>query len=297
MPDGYQFAGWKYGNKIYTTGETLTINIADAGDDYSGKENDTNYVYVYAVYTKIDTTCVLYDANGGLGTLTDLGTDITDNIQRNIPLNKATTLSSGTGFTRAGYKLIGWNTDKDAADKGTVEWKLGETVGVDGSSNTLYAVWKETANILVKKTDADGKQELTGAEFTLEKKNSSGTYEAVQGYDKDHPIASKEGGVEVDGLDDGDYQLTEVKSPAGYVAKTANTTFTVKNGEVNAGDKQTLNGKTVYVISIKNDPGNPLPNTGGEGTWMYFAVGAALVLIAAIGGFVMRRRNHGKGGC
>ena len=225
-----------------------------------------------------------------------------DNIQRDIPLNKATTLSGGTGFTRVGYQLIGWNTDKTDANNGTVEWKLGEKVGVDGRANTLYAVWKKTANILVKKTNADGSEALTGAEFTLEKKNSNGTYEAVKNYTKDNPLkVSTTDGAEVDDLDDGEYRLTEIKAPDGYIVNTAATEFTVSNGTVKVGDNeastQTINGKTVYVISIANTPGNPLPVTGGMGTMMYSAAGAALVLLSVALGFVLRRRNHGKGGC
>lgn len=300
VPAGYQFAGWKYGNHVYTTGENFTISIADAGEDYSGTDNGTNYVYVYAVYTKIDTTCITYDANGGSGILTDVGQN--DNIQRDIPLNTATTLSGGTGFTRAGYQLIGWNTDKTAASNGTVEWKLGEKVGVDGSVNTLYAVWKKTANILVKKTNADGSEALTGAEFTLEMKNSNGTYESVKNYTKDNPLkVSTTDGTEVNDLNDGEYKLTEIKAPDGYVVSTSATEFTVQDGVVrqNGTELQSheISGKTVYTISIPNTAGNPLPNTGGMGTMMYSAAGAALVLLSVALGFVLRRRNHGKGGC
>lgn len=300
VPAGYQFAGWKYGNHVYTTGENFTISIADAGEDYSGTDNGTNYVYVYAVYTKIDTTYITYDANGGSGTLTDVGQN--DNVQRDIPLNEATTLSGGTGFTRAGYQLIGWNTDKTAATNGTVEWKLGEKVGVDGSINTLYAVWKKTANILVKKTNADGSEALTGAEFTLEMKNSNGTYESVKNYTKDNPLnVSTTDGTEVNDLNDGEYRLTEIKAPDGYVVSTSATEFTVQDGKVSQNGKELkseeINGKTVYTISIPNTAGNPLPNTGGMGTMMYSAAGAALVLLSVALGFVLRRRNHGKGGC
>lgn len=302
VPAGYQFAGWKYGNHVYTTGENFTISIADAGEDYSGTDNGTNYVYVYAVYTKIDTTYITYIANGGSGTLTDLGVGQNDNIQRDIPLNTATTLSGGTGFTRAGYQLIGWNTDKTAASNGTVKWNLGETVGVDGTSNTLYAVWKKTANILVKKTNADGTQELTGAEFTLEKKNSNGTYETFNNYSKSNPLKVEDTkGVEVDNLADGKYRLTEIKAPDGYVISTTPTEFTVEDGVAKVSDKvlgnSEVSGKTLYTLSIVNTPGTPLPNTGGMGTMMYSAAGAALVLLSVALGFVLRRRNHVKGGC
>lgn len=302
VPTGYQFAGWDYGGHIYTTGENFTISIADAGTAYSGTENNgtENYVYVYAVYTKIDTTCVLYDANGGSGTLTDVGQK--DNIQRDIPLNTDTTLSTGDGFIRDGYQLVGWNMDKTAASNGTVEWKLGETVGVDGSTNTLYAVWKKAANILVKKTNADGTQALTGAEFKMEKKNSNGTYETFNNYSATNPLKIEDmKGVEVDNLADGEYRLTEIKAPDGYIISTTPTEFTVENGVVKIGDSELphnkVSDKTIYTLTIANTPGNPLPNTGGTGTMVYSAAGAALVLLSVVIGFVLRRRSHGKEGC
>jgi LPXTG-motif cell wall-anchored protein len=101
------------------------------------------------------------------------------------------------------------------------------------------------------------------------------------------------------GLDDGTYRLTETAAPSGYIVSNSTVEFTVSDGVAQNFGSSTDNAWLVNNnrLTIKNTPGNPLPNTGGEGTWMYFAAGAALVLIAAIGGFVLRRRNHGKGGC
>ena len=50
-------------------------------------------------------------------------------------------LSTGRGFSRSGYILIGWNDSKDDADAGIVKYTLGGTYAADGDTNTLYAVW------------------------------------------------------------------------------------------------------------------------------------------------------------
>jgi LPXTG-motif cell wall-anchored protein len=298
-PAGYQFAGWDYGGHVYQSGQTFTVDISGTNAKYSGKDGDTNYVYVYAVYTKIDTTYIQYDANGGSGTLTDIGLaeGVTDNIQRNIALNETTMLSSGVGFTRTGYKLIGWNSVKDAADQGTVEWKLGDKVGVDGISNTLYAVWKRTASVTVKKTDDTGNKALTGAKFTFEKQNGN-VWEAVQNYNKDTPLTiSSEDGVEINDLDDGTYRLTETKAPDGYIISTSAIEFTINNG-VPTGSSITSSTKTnddgttstVYTLTVKNTPGKALPETGGPGTSGFLFGGLAMILAAGVVYLISKKR-------
>jgi LPXTG-motif cell wall-anchored protein len=94
------------------------------------------------------------------------------------------------------------------------------------------------------------------------------------------------------GLDDGDYMLTELSAPAGYVVTDSDGV--AQNFGSIADNAWLVNNNR---LTIKNTPGSPLPNTGGGGAWTYSAAGAALVLLAVIGGFVLRRRNHGKGGC
>ena len=105
-------------------------------------------------------------------------------------------------------------------------------------------------------------------------------------------------------VDDGTYRLTETKAPAGYTP-IAPKEFTI-TAEHSDGDhpqltKFEINGLTDNTISntegtasadIVNTKGSELPSTGGMGTTVLYAAGAAIVLVAAFGiAFAVRRRN------
>lgn len=136
-------------------------------------------------------------------------------------------------------------------------------------------------------------------------------------------ITSAENGLfSVAGLDDGTYYLREIKAPDGYNlldadlrvvidADTANgqnwdgvtpgtaltgltvTTQLGEDGGVNgpvAGD--TTDG--AVAITVENNGGSTLPETGGIGTTIFYAAGALLVLCAGVLLFVkLRMRKAG----
>lgn len=129
-------------------------------------------------------------------------------------------------------------------------------------------------------------------------------------------ITSDENGLfSVAGLDDGTYYLREIKAPDGYnlleddlqivitatttngqtwngVAATALTALTIsvddaaaENGEPNTG---------AVAITVENNGGSTLPETGGIGTTIFYAAGALLVLCAGVLLFVkLRMRKAG----
>lgn len=169
-------------------------------------------------------------------------------------------------------------------------------------------------------SDADTTK-LQGAEFKL--RNANNQYAVVDSNNKVTSwSATEEGGstltsddnglFSVTGLDDGTYTLKEIKAPAGYnlpakdfevkiSAITANgqnwagtatdalTKIAVTvDGTAGTGDVQT----GTAAIVIKNTKGSSLPSTGGMGTTILYAAGAAIVLVAAFGiAFAVRRRN------
>lgn len=200
---------------------------------------------------------------------------------------------SGTGDTD--------NTGKTPEDKVIVfTYKL-DTTKVDSDNDTT---------------------KLPGAEFKL--RNANNQYAVV---DADNKVtswsATEEGGstltsnaeglFSVTGLDDSTYYLKETKAPAGYnlpakdfeVKISANTVngqnwnenastaltkieVTVDSTTPNLGDVET----GTVAITIKNTQGSSLPSTGGMGTTILYAAGAAIVLVAAFGiAFAVRRRN------
>lgn len=103
-------------------------------------------------------------------------------------------------------------------------------------------------------------------------------------------------------VDDGKYKLVETKTPAGFNT-AADTLF-----EITAEHEVKSDNPRLTVLKINTTPGNTttgtvtadvvnqkgsnLPSTGGMGTTVLYAAGAAIVLAAAFGiAFAVRRRN------
>lgn len=135
-------------------------------------------------------------------------------------------------------------------------------------------------------------------------------------------ITSAENGLfSVAGLDDGTYYLREIKAPDGYnlleddlqivitatttngqtwngAAATALTRLTVttqlgEDGGVNGPVNGDL-GTGIVNITVTNNQGSTLPETGGIGTTIFYAAGALLVLCAGVLLFVkLRMRKAG----
>ena len=121
-------------------------------------------------------------------------------------------------------------------------------------------------------------------------------------------LTSDEDGLfKITGLDDGDYKLREIKAPDGYnlldgdldVSINATTT----NGQEWAGtpgdalthvgtDNDGGNRETgIAYITIANNKGATLPETGGMGTTLFYIAGAVLVIGAAVLLVTRRRVN------
>ena len=221
IPAGYEFTGWSYDGTLYKPGDTFTLDASKATtgtDIINVNSKDVNYVTLKAQYTKLDTTYICYNINytGGSGTLTD-PEGIIDNIQSNIPLNTTITLSSGSGFTRTGYVLVGWNTQ---ADGNGTHWALGEKVGVDDvNGNELYAEW-EPVYIQLSFTKT-GEQlsgtstGLEGAGFTL---SNSTELKTVTSSSDGSVSFTGENAVKAHSTAGGSITLTETTVPEGYEA-------------------------------------------------------------------------------
>ena len=114
------------------------------------------------------------------------------------------------------------------------------------------------------------------------------------------------------GLDDGDYVLSETVTPAGY-NKIDDITFTVTanhaiewdgTGRTDvltslSGDKKSGSAEFTMTASkadgsltsnVVNKPGSSLPETGGMGTIVLYAAGAVLVIAAGVY-FGLKKKN------
>ena len=170
----------------------------------------------------------------------------------------------------------------------------------DGNSNEAkleYSEQKATDTVYVATYDfqlfkTDGSAEntyLPGAKFKLYDALTGGNLIKVNkdntGYYLDSTAdveieVNSPNGVNVRGLKPGTYYLEEIQAPAGYNKLTERKPVTITSGQTAAHD--------VYV---ENHAGAELPNTGGRGTTLLYAIGAALVIGAAVL-LVARRRTE-----
>ncbi|GDZ34764.1 fimbrial protein [Bifidobacteriaceae bacterium MCC02031] len=163
-----------------------------------------------------------------------------------------------------------------------------------------------TYKTVINKVD-DKNQPLKGAEFTLSKKMKNGTTTTVAAVKNDEGTT-----FTFNGLDDGDYVLSETKTPAGY-NKIDDITFTVTanhaiewdgTGRTDvltslSGDKKSGSAEFTMTASkadgsltssVVNKPGSSLPETGGMGTIVLYAAGAVLVIAAGVY-FGLKKKN------
>lgn len=95
------------------------------------------------------------------------------------------------------------------------------------------------------------------------------------------------------GIDDGDYMIIEIITPAGYnsiepIKFTVNANHETpaddpKLTELTGGDKFTGSvDHSTLTIEIENRMGSTLPGTGGIGTTIFYVVGGGLMVAAAI---------------
>lgn len=115
-PSGYAFIGWKANN----AGDLLAV-----GGSYTVSANVT----FYAIYAAQRT--VVYDANGGSGTMTDSNSPYGDGATVTV-LDNAFTAPTGMRFQK-------WNTEADGS--GT-SYNPGATFTISANT-TLYAIWEE----------------------------------------------------------------------------------------------------------------------------------------------------------
>lgn len=180
----------------------------------------------------------------------------------------------------------------------------GEGHGETPKDKNIVFTYKVDAN----KVDPD-LNKLPGAAFELFKhvKDSSGnlTWEskgvvnATKNSDGTYTIDNATTVTEFawNGIDDGDYKLVEVVTPAGYntmepllftVSATHSETddnpvLITLSGNTTTGDVITGNPSTGILTSqIINNRGTTLPGTGGIGTTIFYVIGGGLMVAAAI---------------
>lgn len=177
----------------------------------------------------------------------------------------------------------------------------------------IVFTYKTIINKVTKNPDYDPEEEgskeyipLSGAEFTLEKyNNETKEWEAITVVKNDEGTT-----FTFSGLDDGNYRLTETKTPAGYnsidpieFTVTAehnvlsdNPALTSLSGNVTTGELTFTSNTTEGSLSadVVNKAGSTLPETGGMGTTIFYVIGAILVIGAGVVLITRKRMSASK---
>lgn len=194
--------------------------------------------------------------------------------------------------------------------------------GSDEGGNKTAEDTVKVYNAKVTVSKVDGRNApLSGAGFVLRNDNPGdfeGKYYTLHPADESHPkgpyidwVADMEdavlyvqsmtvngqevSGVEFSGLNAGVYTLIESKVPDGY-NKADDKTFTVNKENIVYFDdkmKETEAPGRSLVLTIVNNAGTELPDTGGIGTTIFTVAGGALMLGAAVL-FVAKKRSGGN---
>lgn len=199
-------------------------------------------------------------------------------------------------------------TDKEA-NIASVNW------GNDPDSmetSTPDTVIVKDYDLTITKTDGENNP-LAGAEFQLFRGNGisetaiqfvdkgNGTYEVAtqsqitgvltNGLTITDKVVSPNpsGVITIIGLDADTYTLHETKAPDGY-NKAADQKITISATSSDRGQSVNVTGNKVTVV---NEAGTLLPETGGMGTVIFTAV-AVLLILGVAGSFVISRRRSSR---
>lgn len=237
------------------------------------------------------------------GTVLESGHDFT--------LSEATT--AGTSENISDYWQFSANTYRPMIINGTVTMLQKGAV----SGATQYTIDDETysvvsngsfsitatntpkfSSITIVKTDG-GNSKLSGAKFKLVKV-VNGVGQVISGSNISNNgefTTDNNGEFTVSRILPGTYKLTETEAPAGYIIKEAVTEFTVNDdGSITVTSNNTnatVDSSNTKSLSIANEAGKALPNTGGSGTTMYTLGGLTLIIASALMyGFILKNRKH-----
>lgn len=297
----------------YTDGQTMVVKVYDSLTAYTSDTDGTGGTVVSSGYTSAIGT---YDSSSGTSitvTINDTNSLYTSGGSESITVTKDSIIVVTFTADLNSNAVIG-----GAGNPNTVYLEYSNNPNSSGSTGKTpedkVITW--TYELDVTKVDGtDNNTKLEGAKFKLYKYvDSTKTYATVSsgkvtGWTTNENSATElmsdaNGLFTVAGLDVGIYYLTETEAPTGYnkletdteltIAATyssetgtwvsddatALSTLTVKVGSDNAQDGTTTDGKV--GVTVENNSGSSLPETGGMGTTILYVIGTILVLGAAI---------------
>lgn len=173
---------------------------------------------------------------------------------------------------------------KVGEDGEEVAFNAGANITVKGDMYVTVTNTRKEYSVDIAKTDKTGNA-LTGAVFEVLKSDGTGYRKYL---DNDITV----NGFANVKLTPGDYELVEKTAPNGFIIATNKYHFNVStNGSITVTSTDTFDDGVIIVtketaktigsvgtVSVKNEPGTPLPHTGGIGTTIFYILGSLLVI-------------------
>ena len=249
------------------------------GDENGAIISATDYrVLTKKDSTTSDTDCTFEIVFDDLKNVTGVTANSTITVTYKSKLNDNAVLGAHGNVNQA---KLEYSNNPRGSGTGTTPW-----------DNVIVFTYK----VVVNKIDQDNNS-LEGAEFTLTKK-INGADDFVQSMTID---ADNKALFTLSGLDDGEYTLTETKTPAHYNTispitftvnaeheiewiSTRDNVLTSLSGNKVIGEITFDVDKTAGSLStnVVNNIGTTLPGTGGIGTTIFYVIGGGLMVAAAI---------------
>ena len=222
-----------------------------------------------------------------------------------LTIDKDTKIVVEYSATLNGNAVIG-----SAGNPNKVDLTFSNNPGGEGTGTTPEdTVIVFTYKVIVNKVKSDNSA-LAGAKFKLEKKikGQDGAEDTWKELGEKEATGDGSNVFTWEGLDDGDYRLTETQTPDGYNSiDPIEFTVTAEHKVVWDGTDDaltSLNGNNASGLitftpslpdgslstNVVNKSGSELPETGGIGTTILYVAGAVCVAAAGVW-FGLRRRN------
>ena len=307
-------------------GQTVTYTVTFTTANYDGAGESAKQIVSYTITDTLpaflkDVTVTSITIDGTAYTVDGATPQFTDG-KIVIPWVDA----AGNSLYKNGAEIVITYTavvDDDAAidgagntNKVTVTWQDedGDLPSKLEDEETIY-----TYAIALKKVDQDGNP-LAGATFQFPfyvkaTPDTDGAYiyaGTTAGEGLTNTITTPASGeIVVKGVASGTYSITETAAPAGYNKLTApvevtavktgetttkTTTYLDANGNIVSQETDTVviyenNNLAATVIVVVNKTGELLPETGGMGTTLFYAIGGMMVLAAVVLLVTKKRMN------
>ena len=276
--------------------------------------------------TKVDgiTPEVQTDTATGITTITITFADI-KNVSNTIKIDGETKVVVDYTATLNANANIGLNGNENIVYLNFSNNPNGTGIGKTKEDKVIVFTYElETKKVDGKNTD----KTLSGAKFKLlssdqlkgAKVNENGIFEEwVDISNATELVTGQKGVIEIKGLDDGTYYIKEIEAPEGYNKLKENVKVTISastnNGQnwsgnnaisaisvkykMSSSDTKDVDGSSSLpdgkvTVTIANNQGSTLPETGGIGTTIFYIVGVVLVLGAGVLLVTKKRMNADK---